>query len=348
MPIKILMPALSPTMTEGKLAKWHKKEGDEVSAGDVIAEIETDKATMEVEAVDEGTLGRIVVPEGTEGVKVNAVIALLLEEGEDKAALDKVKIDAPAAAAPAPAAPTPHPAPAAARAMAAAQQVAAAAPPPRAHRAACRRAGAGPRARRATAMTASSRARWPGASPPQAGIDLSAVDGSGPHGRIVKADVERAIAGRRAGQARARTGRRRRSRPSPGTGRPGLSPTCRTPASARSSRARLAEAKQTIPHFYLTVDCEIDALLAARARAQRQRAERRGRLQALGQRLRHQGGGAGACARCRGVNASWLDSAIRRYNTRRRRGRGRDPRRPDHARSCATPTARASARSRAR
>src|SRR5687767_15047372 len=109
----ILMPALSPTMEEGKLAKWLKKEGDKVSAGDVIAEIETDKATMEVEAVDEGTIGKIIVPEGTEGVKVNAVIALLLTEGEDKAALEGFK------GAPAPAKPAEAPKPAAA-AMAAA------------------------------------------------------------------------------------------------------------------------------------------------------------------------------------------------------------------------------------
>ncbi|MBX6322655.1 MAG: biotin/lipoyl-binding protein, partial [Rhodospirillaceae bacterium] len=108
MPIEILMPALSPTMTEGNLAKWHKKEGDEVKAGDVIAEIETDKATMEVEAVDEGRLGKIVVPEGTQGVKVNQVIALLLGEGESAEAL---KSAAPKAAAPAtpPAAAQPQP-----------------------------------------------------------------------------------------------------------------------------------------------------------------------------------------------------------------------------------------------
>ena len=90
MPIPITMPALSPTMTEGTLAKWLKAEGDEVAAGDVIAEIETDKATMEIEAIDEGTLGRIVVPEGTEGVAVNAVIAVILGEGEDASALDSV------------------------------------------------------------------------------------------------------------------------------------------------------------------------------------------------------------------------------------------------------------------
>src|SRR5580658_9555380 len=96
MPIELLMPALSPTMTEGSLAKWHKKEGDTVKAGDIIAEIETDKATMEFEAVDEGTLGKILVPEGAEGVKVNQPIALLLEEGEDKAALDRAKAPAKA------------------------------------------------------------------------------------------------------------------------------------------------------------------------------------------------------------------------------------------------------------
>src|SRR6266571_8739742 len=117
MPIQVLMPALSPTMTEGNLAKWHKKEGDKVKSGDVLAEIETDKATMEVEAVDEGTLGRIVVPEGAQGVKVNAVIALLLEDGEDAAALagagkPAAKPAAAPQAAPEPAAPqTPAPAP---------------------------------------------------------------------------------------------------------------------------------------------------------------------------------------------------------------------------------------------
>ena len=99
MSIKILMPALSPTMTEGNLAKWHVKEGDEVAAGDVIAEIETDKATMEVEAVEEGIVGKLLINEGTEGVAVNAVIAMLLEEGEDADALDVAAVEAPAASA---------------------------------------------------------------------------------------------------------------------------------------------------------------------------------------------------------------------------------------------------------
>jgi pyruvate dehydrogenase E2 component (dihydrolipoamide acetyltransferase) len=145
MPIKITMPALSPTMEEGKLAKWLKKEGDRVSAGDVIAEIETDKATMEVEAVDEGTLAKILVAEGTEGVKVNAVIALLLAEGEDKAALaaalEGFKSDVGAAPAPAKPAEAPKPAPASPRAPAggetasASAPAAALAPPPPAPRA---------------------------------------------------------------------------------------------------------------------------------------------------------------------------------------------------------------------
>ncbi|MBX6369789.1 MAG: pyruvate dehydrogenase complex dihydrolipoamide acetyltransferase, partial [Rhodospirillales bacterium] len=111
MPIEILMPALSPTMTEGNLAKWVKKEGDKIKAGDVIAEIETDKATMEVEAVDEGTIGKILVPEGSQGVKVNQPIAVLLEEGEDASAIEKVGSAPPP---PAPAAPKTEPAPGAA------------------------------------------------------------------------------------------------------------------------------------------------------------------------------------------------------------------------------------------
>src|SRR5437899_12852556 len=136
MPIEILMPALSPTMTEGNLAKWHKKEGDKVKSGDVLAEIETDKATMEVEAVDEGTLGKVVVPEGAQGVKVNAVIALLLEEGEDATALAGVgkatakPEPAAQAAATSQTAPTEQPAPPAQAAAAPAPVNPKTAPPP--------------------------------------------------------------------------------------------------------------------------------------------------------------------------------------------------------------------------
>jgi len=183
MPVKILMPALSPTMTEGKLAKWLVGEGEEVNSGDVIAEIETDKATMEVEAVEEGKLGKIMVPEGTEGVAVNNVIALLLEEGEDDSVLDGVDVSAapsggsggtpPAVAEPAAPAPsTPAPQPAAAPAAAAAP-----APQPAAFG---ERIIASPLARRMAS---------------QASLDLAGVSGTGPNGRIVKADVEAAIAG---------------------------------------------------------------------------------------------------------------------------------------------------------
>ena len=232
MPIKILMPALSPTMTEGNLAKWHVKEGDAVNSGDVIAEIETDKATMEVEAVDEGTVGRLLVPEGQEGVAVNALIALLLEDGEDASALDSVAADAPAPAAPA-AAPAP------------------AAPAPVAAPANGTRVFASPLARRMAT---------------QAGLDLASVTGSGPHGRIVKSDVEGALSG--ATPAAAPAAQRPAAAPISGAAMP-FEPTfdLEPLSSMRKTIAqRLTEAKQTIPHFYLTVDCELDGLLDLRKR----------------------------------------------------------------------------------
>ncbi|MEM9270109.1 MAG: biotin/lipoyl-containing protein, partial [Pseudomonadota bacterium] len=167
MPINILMPALSPTMEEGTLAKWNVKKGDTVESGDVIAEIETDKATMEFEAVDEGTVGKIVIPEGTEGVKVNDLIAVLLEDGEDASAAE---------AAPAPAAPAPEAAPSA--------PVDAAAPAPTP-------APAAPAATDGTRIFASPLARR---IAKDKGLDLASLKGSGPHGRIVKADVEGAHA----------------------------------------------------------------------------------------------------------------------------------------------------------
>jgi len=248
MSINILMPALSPTMTEGKLAKWHVKEGDTVKSGQVICEIETDKATMEVEAVDEGKIGQIVVAEGTEGVKVNAVIAVLLEEGEK----DAPKVAAPAAAAPAAA----KPAPAAATAAA----------PPAAPKAAPATAGA-PAAQPA-ATTASGGRIF--ASPlakriaADKGLDLSRIKGSGPNGRIVKADVEAAKPGAAAAPA---------SAPAPRAAPPaGGQPVFVAPGDTRVPHTsirkviarRMLESKQTVPHFYLTVDLEIDALLAAR------------------------------------------------------------------------------------
>ena len=181
MPIQILMPALSPTMTEGNVASWLKSEGDEVAAGDILCEIETDKATMEVEATDEGTLGRIVVPAGTEGVAVNAVIGLILEEGEDASALDRVEIAAPAVAAPAaaPAEPAAEPAPAASAAPAP-QATAPAAPAPGGNGATPPAPAREPGARIFASPLARRMAK-------QAGLALEAIAGTGPNGRIVKA-----------------------------------------------------------------------------------------------------------------------------------------------------------------
>jgi pyruvate dehydrogenase E2 component (dihydrolipoamide acetyltransferase) len=262
MPTPILMPALSPTMTEGKLAKWLKKEGDAVKAGDVLAEIETDKATMEVEAVDEGKLGRIVVAAGTDNVPINAPIAYLLNEGESASALDTVGKAAPAAAAkpaapaaPAPAAPVAAPAPAAAPAP---KPAAATAQPPAASAPALaakegQRIFASPLARRLAT---------------DANLDLSRIQGSGPHGRIVKADIESAKTSGVAAAAPA-------GAPAP---RPAAAPAAvaamplptegftELPLSTMRKviARRLMESKQTIPHFYLTVEADIDALLALR------------------------------------------------------------------------------------
>ncbi len=262
MPIDITMPALSPTMEEGKLAKWHVKEGDSVSSGDVIAEIETDKATMEVEAVDEGKIGKILVAEGTEGVKVNAVIAVLLQEGESADAVAAPK------AAPAPKAEAPKPAEA-----------------PKAEAGTVTRANAetqpAPAAKSApVAAPVKSEGGKVFASPlarrlaKEAGIEVSAISGSGPKGRVVKSDVEAAKSGKTPLKAASTT----TSAPAAG----GAAVTGMTKAQVlalypegsyelvpndgmrKVVAARLTESKQTVPHFYLTLDCKIDALLAAR------------------------------------------------------------------------------------
>jgi pyruvate dehydrogenase E2 component (dihydrolipoamide acetyltransferase) len=263
MPIDITMPALSPTMEEGKLAKWHVKEGDSVSSGDVIAEIETDKATMEVEAVDEGRIGKILVAEGTENVKVNAVIAVLLQEGESADAVPAPK------AAPEPKAEAPK---------------AAEAPKPDAGTV-MRANGETQTAPAAKAATEPAPAKSEGgktfASPlarrlaKEAGIDVSAISGSGPKGRVVKSDVEAAKSGKTPLKAAAVAA----------AGAPsaaGVAATGMTKAQVlalypegsyelvpndgmrKVVAARLTESKQTVPHFYLTLDCKIDALLAAR------------------------------------------------------------------------------------
>jgi pyruvate dehydrogenase E2 component (dihydrolipoamide acetyltransferase) len=242
MPTEILMPALSPTMEEGTLAKWLVKEGDTVAAGDILAEIETDKATMEFEAVDEGVIGKILVPAGTEGVKVNAPIAVLLEDGESASDIAAPKAAAAPAAAPA--------APAAA----------AAAPAPAAPKAATgERIFASPLARRIAA---------------QKGLDLAAVPGSGPHGRIVKADVEGASAAPKAAApaaapAAAATPAAAPTGPSTDIvlktyeGRPFTE--VKLDGMRKTIATRLSEAKQTVPHFYLRRDIELDALMAFRA-----------------------------------------------------------------------------------
>jgi pyruvate dehydrogenase E2 component (dihydrolipoamide acetyltransferase) len=252
MPINILMPALSPTMEEGKLAKWLKAEGDTIAAGDIIAEIETDKATMEVEAVDEGTLGKIMVAEGTDGVKVNAVIAVLLEEGEDAGA-----IGAAPAAAPAPAA-TP---------AAAAQAPAAAAGPA---------APAAPAAASGERVFASPLARRIAAGK---GLDLAHVKGSGPHGRIVKADVEGAVSAPAAATVAVPAAAPAPTGPSTEMVRKMYADREHEEIALDGMRktiaARLTEAKSTIPHFYLRRDIELDALLKLRGQMNA-RGEKRG------------------------------------------------------------------------
>jgi pyruvate dehydrogenase E2 component (dihydrolipoamide acetyltransferase) len=240
----ILMPALSPTMEEGKLAKWNIKPGDNVTSGMVIAEIETDKATMEVEAVDEGVVDEILVPAGTEGVKVNAVIARL--KGEGGAA------SAPPPAAKAPEAPKPAPAPEAKAAPAAAAAAPAPAPPP---------AAAAP-AKNGARIFASPLAKR---LAKEKGIDLAAVKGTGPHGRIVKADVEAAKPGAAAPAGAAVSGGQSKSLESLGIP-PGSYDLVPLDGMRKVIARRLTESFRDIPHFPLTIDLEIDALLAARTK----------------------------------------------------------------------------------
>ncbi len=251
MPIELKMPALSPTMEEGTLAKWLVKEGDEVKSGDLIAEIETDKATMEFEAVDEGTIAQILVPEGTDNVKVGTVIAVIAGEGEDAnmtkteaAATSTPAPEAKASPAPAPEpAPTPAPTPTPATPAAAAAAVTARAE-------GGERIKASPLAKRLAA---------------EMGIDLSTVTGSGPGGRIVKADLEGAGA---AAPAPASTPAAT-SAAAAGPAQPfqtDIPHTAEKLSNMRKTIARrLTEAKQTIPHIYLTVDIELDKLLKLRS-----------------------------------------------------------------------------------
>jgi len=285
MSTEILMPALSPTMTEGKLAKWLKKEGDEIKSGDVIAEIETDKATMEMEAVDEGILGKILVQEGAENVKVNAPIAVLLGEGEKAGDIPaakpapkaEAKTETPKATPPAKQeAPTSPTAP-----------KAASAPPPQTKG---ERVFISPLAKRIAQ---------------DAGLDLAALSGSGPNGRIVRADIEKAIASggakRGAKPAAKATGAQDFGQPFTAVPNSGM---------RKTIAKRLSEAKSTIPHFYLTIDCQIDELLALRKKLN-EGAEGDIKLSVNDFVIK-------ACAlalrKVPQVNASWTEDAIHMYD----------------------------------
>ncbi|HZH27030.1 MAG TPA: pyruvate dehydrogenase complex dihydrolipoamide acetyltransferase [Azospirillaceae bacterium] len=295
MPTPILMPALSPTMTEGTLARWLKREGDTVKSGDVLAEIETDKATMEVEAVDEGTLGKILVADGTQGVAVNTPIALLLEEGEDASALSGAGASGAGASAPKPQAPSNG-----GNGSSAAESPLAQNQPsfidkavaPKDGPASGPSFGAAPQGNGHAAGQVSQDGGRVFASPlarriaAQAGIDLATLSGSGPNGRIVKADVDAAIAAGKTGQRPAApqaAAQKAAAAPQPGAPQ---APAAPRPAGIdakdladklgmryravpnstmrKTIARRLGESKQTVPHFYLTLDCEVDALLKVR------------------------------------------------------------------------------------
>jgi pyruvate dehydrogenase E2 component (dihydrolipoamide acetyltransferase) len=257
MPINILMPALSPTMEKGNLAKWLKKEGDKVKSGDVIAEIETDKATMEVEAVDEGTIAKILVPEGTQDVAVNDVIAVLAGDGEDVKAAGAGVAAAPPKAAPS--AETPAKSAPAAAAAPKAAPVAAAAPAPQA--AAVSQANG--HARIFSSPLARRLAK-------EAGIELGRINGSGPHGRVIARDVEEAKSGKGLKAPAAAPSAGPAIAPSMSDKQvlalfePGSYEVIPHDGMRRTIAQRLTASIQTVPHFYLTMDCDIGKLLAAR------------------------------------------------------------------------------------
>ncbi|MFN9790887.1 MAG: pyruvate dehydrogenase complex dihydrolipoamide acetyltransferase [Holosporales bacterium] len=272
MPVNILMPALSPTMTEGNLAKWLKKEGDIIKAGDVIAEIETDKATMEVEAVDEGTLGKIIIAAGAQGVKVNSLIALLLNEGEDASALSAVNTNATAAA--------PHPAPVIAAAAPAAT------PPSTAN--AGHRLLASPLAKRLAK---------------EQGLDLKNIKGTGPHGRIIRADILVA----------AKTPAKVATPIAVSNEDPFALPLGKFDGHTTMRKViarRLTESKQQVPHFYLEVDVELDALLALR----KQINDREGATAKLSVNDFIIKATGMALEQVPAANASWTDAGVQYYS----------------------------------
>ena len=256
MPTEILMPALSPTMEEGTLAKWLVKEGDTVNSGDLLAEIETDKATMEFEAVDEGVIGKILIDEGTEGVKVNTAIAVLLADGESADDIGSAPAAAPAAAA----------------------SDAGAAPAPKADAPAPTAAPAAPATGDGTRVFASPLARRIAADK---GVDLTTLTGSGPHGRIVKADVEGASASAPASAPATASAPAAAPAAAPAPAAPSADAIARMyegreftevklDGMRKTIAARLTEAKQTIPHFYLRRDIKLDALLKFRSQLNKQ------------------------------------------------------------------------------
>jgi pyruvate dehydrogenase E2 component (dihydrolipoamide acetyltransferase) len=339
MPIEIRMPALSPTMTEGNLARWLKKEGDEVHAGDVIAEIETDKATMEYEAVDEGRIGKIIVPEGAQGIKVNAPIAVLLEEGEDESELEGFAAapEQRSPQRPEPATPHPNPLPSAGKETGGSVRHS---PPTLAGEG---RGGGMPdavgtfaRIGTLTAEVDAAASTGHGrvfASPlarrmaVHAGLDLAQIRGSGPQGRIVKADIERMLA--RPGAAREAAAHPVEAAtlaagvhaepPTPSApsslvfakeqvlALAGNPPYTEKPHTAmrRVIARRLAESKQTVPHFYMSVDCMIDELLKTRATLNAKSDQYRISVNDFVVRA-----AALALRRVPAANASWSDDAI--------------------------------------
>ena len=303
MATNILMPALSPTMEEGKLTRWLVKEGDTVKSGTILAEIETDKATMEFEAVDEGKIGKILVPEGSEGVKVNAPIAILLDEGEKlgavdiPAAMNDIKAAVKAEAAPAPKAEAPK---AATPAAAPAAPAPAAAPSGDG-----KRVFASPLARRIAA---------------QKGIDIAALAGSGPRGRIVAHDVENA----KPGQAKPAAA----GAPASGGGigvaplpdarmfyKAGEYEEVPHDSMRKAIAKRLTSAKALIPHYYLTIDCNLTALMATREALNAAAPKGKDKVPAYKLSVNDFVVKASAMALIRhpDVNASWTDTAILKH-----------------------------------
>ena len=282
MTIKILMPALSPTMTDGKLAKWFKAEGDQVAAGDILAEIETDKATMEMEAVDDGVLGKIVIAEGTEGVAINSLVAVMLEEGEDVSAADAAASTAPAPQATPPEEPAPAAQPAPQATLVEKGE----------------RIFASPLAKRMAS---------------DAGIDVAVISGSGPHGRIVKSDIEAAMAGgAQAAPAAAQA-------PSGVPSLPAIIPSMGSYTEIPNSSARkiiaerLTASSRDIPSYMVTVDCEIDRLLEMRKDLNDRSPEGEDAykisvndfiIRAIALAMR----------KVPGVNTSWTEAAIQQYD----------------------------------